>query len=150
MTAEILLDTNVLVYSYDRSDLSKQRFALATLDALASAGVGAISTQVLAEFFVTAVRKLAQPLPLEDASREMEHHLRTWTVLEVSGPVVLEAVRGVRQHKLNYGDAQIWAVARLNHIPLVLSEDFSEGIVLEGVRFLNPLRPAFRLAEWIG
>ena len=149
MNGNVLLDSNVLVYSYDRSDLAKQRQAEETLHVLASAGRGAVSTQILGEFFTTVTRKLAQTLSLEDACREVTHHAQTWTVYSVTSGVVLEAVRGVREHQLNFWDAQIWAVARLNQIPVVLSEDFSEGAVLGGVRFVNPLRPAFHVTDWI-
>ena len=149
MTGSVLLDTNLLVYAYDRSDLRKQRLALELLRALAARRRGAVSTQVLGEFLVTVTRKPLEPLPLEAALREVDRHLQTWHVLNVTSEVVREAVRGVRRHRLNYWDAQIWAVAHLNRISLVLSEDFSDGAVLEGVRFLNPLRadhnPASRL-----
>ena len=148
MTGSVLLDTNLLVYAYDRSDPWKQRRALELLRALAFRRRGAVSTQVLGEFLVTVTRKPPEPLPLEAALREVDRHLQTWQVFDVTSEVVREAVRGVRHHRLNYWDAQIWAVARLNRISLVLSEDFSDGAVLEGVRFLNPLRnhsPARRL-----
>ena len=56
----------------------------------------------------------------------------------------------MRGYRLNYWDAQIWVAARLHQIPLVLSEDFSDGAVLEGVHFINPFRPGFRLADWTG
>jgi predicted nucleic acid-binding protein len=49
----------------------------------------------------------------------------------------------VIRYQLSYYDAQIWAVARLNRIPLVLSEDFSDGSVIEGVRFANPFADGF-------
>jgi predicted nucleic acid-binding protein len=55
---------------------------------------------------------------------------------------VLEALRGVVRYRLSYYDAQIWAVARLNHVPVVLSEDFSAWSEIEGVRFENPFAPA--------
>lgn len=51
--------------------------------------------------------------------------------------IVLEALRGVRDHHLPYFDAQIWACARLNQVPVVFSEDFNPGF-LEGMRFVNP------------
>jgi predicted nucleic acid-binding protein len=35
-------------------------------------------------------------------------------------------------------DAQVWATAKLNQIPVVLSEDFASGSVIEGVLFENP------------
>lgn len=44
---------------------------------------------------------------------------------------------------LAYYDAQIWACARLNHIPVVLSEDFQDGQTLEGVRFVDPFAEDF-------
>jgi predicted nucleic acid-binding protein len=54
-------------------------------------------------------------------------------VLPLTGPVALEALRGVREHLLSYYDAQIWAVARLGQVGAVLSEDFNLGAVLDGV-----------------
>ena len=42
-------------------------------------------------------------------------------------------------------DALIWAVASVNHIPYVLTEDADHDRILEGVRFLNPFHPQFDL-----
>jgi predicted nucleic acid-binding protein len=39
---------------------------------------------------------------------------------------------------MSYWDAQIWATAKLNQIPRVLSEDFSHGCRVESVEFVNP------------
>ena len=150
MTAAVFLDTNVLVYAYEVSDPPKQQRAMEVLEILALRGTGAISIQVAAEFLSTVTRKLAAPLTAEQAEREVTHHLRVWKVLDLTGLVVMEAVRGVREHRRNYWDTQIWAVARLNRVPVVLSEDFSDGAILEGVRFVNPFRPSFRLADWTG
>jgi len=58
------------------------------------------------------------------------------------------AGRGVRDHKLSYYDAQVWATARLNQVPVVFSEDFRDGSILEGVRFVNPFSPKFLLEKW--
>jgi predicted nucleic acid-binding protein len=149
MSARALIDTNVLVYAYDRSEPTRQQQALDVLDRLALTGAGAITTQVLAEFFVTVTRKLVAPLNVADAYVRVENYLRVWTVYDLSGLVVLEAARGVRDHQLNFWDAQIWAAARLNQLPVVFSEDFNVGTTLEGVRFVNPFDPAFQLADWV-
>ena len=45
-------------------------------------------------------------------------------MIDLSPMIVLEAVRWVRDHRMAYWDAQVWATARLNQIPTVLSEDF--------------------------
>jgi len=69
--------------------------------------------------------------------------------LDLTGSIVLEAVRGVRTYRMAYGDAQIWASARLHQIPLIFTEDFNIGAVIEGVRFVNPFEEGFDL-EGIG
>jgi len=54
----------------------------------------------------------------------------------------------VHQHKLAYWDAQLWATARLNQIPVIFSEDFQSGGTIEGVKFINPLASDFNLETW--
>jgi predicted nucleic acid-binding protein len=138
-----LVDTNVLVYAYDCSEPEKQKRALEILDTLAETDAGVLSAQVLSEFFVTITRKITSPLSVAEAYERIKNYATMWTILDVTELVVLEAARGVRDHQLSFWDAEIWATARLNQIPLVLSEDFQSGAIIEGVRFLNPLLPAF-------
>ena len=148
MTARVFVDTNILVYCYDRANPVKQSRAIETVDQIVRSRAGAISTQVLAEFFTAVTRKLPAPLSSDDGWTRLKHYAGAWTVLDLTPQIVLEAVRGVRERTLSYWDAQIWAVARLHRIPIVLSEDFQDGSLLEGVRFLNPLRPGAREQEW--
>ena len=148
MSARVFLDTNVLVYAYDRSEGQKQRRALELLDQLVTTGAGAISTQVLAEFFVAVTRKIPAPLSVEEGYGRIRSFLQVWTVLDVTPLIVLEATRGVRDYQMSLWDAQIWATARLNQIPLVFSEDFSAQ-VSEGVRFVNPFAEDFEMGQWL-
>ncbi len=147
MNGSVFVDTNVLVYAYDRSEPEKQGKALEVLDGLATTRTGVISTQVLAEFFVTVTRKIPAPLSVSEGYQRIENYLQVWTVLDLTGMVVLEAIRGVRDYQFNFWDAQIWAAARLNQIPVVFSEDFNTGTLIEGVRFVNPFSENFQV-EW--
>jgi predicted nucleic acid-binding protein len=74
-----------------------------------------------------------------------ERWARAFPVYDTSLQVVLEALRATIRYQMHYYDAQIWAVARVNHISLVLSEDFADGAVIEGVRFANPFAEGFDL-----
>jgi predicted nucleic acid-binding protein len=145
MTVRVLVDSNVLLYCYDRSDPAKQRHALDVVDQLTTTGAGALSTQILGEFFVNALRKLA--MPFDEATVRIDHYLRAWHILDVTTRVVEEAVRGVRAYRLNYWDAQIWATARVYGLSAIFSEDFAVGAALEGVRFINPLAPSFDVSD---
>lgn len=147
MTA-MLIDTNVLVYAYDRSEPEKQRRALEVLDELVRTGGGCLSAQTLSEFFVTVTGKIATPLTVEQAERRIEHYARIWPIVPVTARVVAEAIRGVREYQFSFWDAQIWAGARLHRIPTVLSKDFNPGTTIDGVRFVDPFEGDFRLRGW--
>lgn len=80
MSARVLVDTNVLVYAYDRSEPERQQRAFEVLDRLSMSNAGVFSTQVFSEFFVAVTRKIATPLPVPDAcdrnhqlSPELDH-----------------------------------------------------------------------------
>jgi len=143
MTAKLFIDTNLLVYAYDISEPEKRIQATNLLNDITDNNLGAISTQVLIEFVNAVTRKIPSPLSPADAYTQVEEMVRVWTVLELRAPIVVEAVRGMRNYGFSIWDAQIWATARLNGISLVLSDDFNNGAQIEGVRFLNPFVSGF-------
>ncbi|MDR7551052.1 MAG: PIN domain-containing protein [Armatimonadota bacterium] len=145
-SSAFLVDTNVLVYAYDPSDGAKRERAIAVLERLAARQLGALSPQILGEFFVTVTRKIPSPLNFAEAERSLTNYVRSWPVFDLTAALALEAVRGVQRHRLSYWDALIWATAKFNGVPNVLSEDFTSGSVIEAVRFLNPFLPQFDLA----
>ena len=89
MTDRVLLDTNVLVYAYDLSNLSKQQRSAEVLNHFVTAGLGVISTQVLAEFFSAVTRKIAGPLSAADAYVRLEDYIASWVVVDLSPWIVL-------------------------------------------------------------
>jgi predicted nucleic acid-binding protein len=145
MAVRYVVDTNLLVYTLDRREPEKRERAREVLRRVGAAGSAALPAQVLSEFSGACLRKL-EPRPEPEAvRREVERLMLAFPVLPLTGPVVLEALRGVREHMLSYYDAQIWAAARLGQVGVVLSEDFNPGAALDGVSFTNPLDPAFDL-----
>ena len=150
MIARVLLDTNVLVYAYDRSESVKQAQSLSVQQELAGRRAGAISVQVLIEFYNAVTRRIAAPLTAALAYERIQNLAVTWPVLDLTPLIAIEAARGATQHQMRIWDAQIWATARLNQIPVVLSEDFADGAIIEGVRMVNPFAAGFQLRDWVG
>jgi predicted nucleic acid-binding protein len=146
MATRYVVDTNLLVYALNRRDPEKRERAKEVLRRAGGAGTAALPAQVLSEFGGAYLRKLEPRPDPTTVRREVEHLMLAFPVLPLTGPVVLEALRGVGEHMLSYYDAQIWAVARLGQVAVVLSEDFNPGAVLDGVSFTNPLDPEFDLA----
>ncbi len=147
MTARCLVDTNILVYAYDNTEPTKQQQAFQLLDELATTARGALSAQVLSEAFVALTRKIRSPLRPEQAYVRIQNYQQSWPVFDLTSLIVLEAARGVVDYQMNFWDSLIWATAKLNQVGLVLSEDFSSGSVLEGVRFVDPFAEDFVLRD---
>jgi len=133
-----LVDTNVLIYAYDRSEATKQLRAREVLSRLVDEGSGVLSTQVLAEFFSAATRKLPERMTPREGYVHLQEYARSWRVVSVTPEIILESARGAVEYQFPFYDAQLWATAKHNRIPRVLTEDFSHGTRIEGVEFLNP------------
>jgi predicted nucleic acid-binding protein len=144
----ILVDTNLLVYLFDSQSPGKAAQARRVMEHLEITRSGRLSVQNLAEFLHVSTHKLEPPLSRAEALTQASLFMRLWPVFDLTSLIVLEAGRGARDHGLAYYDAQIWASARLNQVTVVFSEDFTDGQVLEGVRFVNPFSVDFRLADW--
>jgi predicted nucleic acid-binding protein len=145
VSARFLIDTNVLVYAGDADEPVKRQRALEVIAEAVARGAGVVTTQILAEYFVTVTRRFAETLGPEEAMDRLERLAEAHEVLDVSSPVVREAARGASRYGLPYWDAQIWASARLAGIDTVLTEDVPGRGEIEGVRFVNPFAEGFSL-----
>ncbi len=139
-----LIDTNILIHTIDARDLFKQERALGLLSAL-NRDDTALPAQVLAEYANVSLKKFG--MSADQVYQHLQAYQASFVVVALTPAVVLEAVRGVRDYQLSYFDAQIWAVAKLNQISVILSEDFNSGATLEGVHFVNPFEPSFDLSS---
>lgn len=144
----ILIDTSVLVYTFDQNEPARQEQAIYLLRRLEETATGRLSVQCLAEFCSVALRRLNPPMSPADTLIQVERFQRIFPAFNLTPMIILEAMRGVRDHQLSYYDAQIWATARLNQVPIIFSEDFHPG-TLDGVRIVNPFAGDFPLETWL-
>lgn len=132
------LDTNVLVYAFDRSDAQKSDRAREVL----AAGVSSderyvISTQVLSEFYVVVTRKLDPPLKHSDAMAALDRFI-SLQVITPSGQMIIEAAAVADAHHISLWDALIVRSARAGMCDRILTEDLNDGSTITGVRIENP------------
>jgi predicted nucleic acid-binding protein len=128
-------DTNVLVYTDDRSNILKQKRALDVLSQHKRTKSGVLSLQVLQEYFVTATRKYGVDPAV--ARRKIEL-FAAFDVVEPALNDVLAAIDLHRLQNLSYWDALIVHTAKQAGCQVVLSEDMQHGQVIDGVRIVNP------------
>jgi predicted nucleic acid-binding protein len=141
MTPErTFVDTNVLVYAYDADAGAKHRAAQSILVDLWNEASGAVSTQVLQEFYVTVTRKLAKPLAKRTA-REVVDTYGAWPVHRPDTDDVVAASKLEERHRLSFWDSLILVSAASSGAVRLLSEDLQHGRRFDRVRVENPFRP---------
>ena len=138
MTAPYFVDTNVLVYADDRSAGVKRDRARELIRSALRDGRARLSTQVLAEYFAVATRKLG--LSSAAARRRVEIYAAL-TVLRPSVDDVLAAIDLHRLHDLSIWDAMIVRSARAAGCRVLYSEDLQHGRSFDGVLVVDPFRP---------
>lgn len=135
--SKIFIDTNILVYAADAADSHKQGKSRALLRSLNNGGIGVISTQVIQEFYVTAVRKLGIDPVL---GKSLVHALRNYEIVVIDEVLIEEAVDCSILNRLSFWDALVVVSAEKARCQLLWTEDLDHGQVIRGVRIENPFR----------
>ena len=137
MNAEAFVDTNVLIYAAAGHRDAPAKHARAW--EIIGPGEYGISSQVLAEFYVNAVKKPAVPLtPGEAASWVAE--LQTVPVVPVDGSLVAEAVGFSQRHRISYWDAAVVIAAERLGASVLYTEDLNDGQRYGSVTVINPFK----------
>ncbi len=137
MTGKCFLDTNLLVYTCDESDLIKQNTCIQFLEDIHIKAEPVISTQTLGEFFNIAYKKLK--FSKEDAMIEVERLANSYPVYEIRTENVLHAMKISKNTQFSYWDSLILAMAIDSGCSVLYSEDLNDGQEIEGVKIINPL-----------
>jgi predicted nucleic acid-binding protein len=130
------IDANVLVYAHDIRSVAKRNIANSTLRRLWEEGSGAVSAQVLQEFYMAVTRKIPKPLP-KDIARAVVRTYERWCG-ETTFAEVASAFEFEDQYGINFWDALIVATARKSGAIRILSEDFNDGQLYAGMIAENP------------
>jgi predicted nucleic acid-binding protein len=132
------LDTNILLYSISRNPAEsvKRERAIALLDD----DSGAVSIQVLQEFYVQATRAgRADAIPHALAAGLIASWAR-FRIQEMN-PAVLESALRIRQtYGFSFWDCSILAAAAALGCDRVYTEDLAHGRIVDGVAVIDPFR----------
>ncbi len=132
------LDTNILLYSISRdaNEAQKREKAISILDE----DGGALSVQVLQEFYVQATRaSRPDPIPHPVAAGLINTWMR-FAVQDVTASILTQALDIKSKHGFSYWDSAIIAAARALGCRQLYSEDMTHGRDVEGVLVINPFR----------
>jgi predicted nucleic acid-binding protein len=136
MKNKFFIDTNILIYSVDKFDKTKQKKARALLKEIAANDAGVISTQVLQEFYVAATKKLnAAPLIVKEIINSFEK----FEVVQITVEMIKDAIDVSLLNKISFWDALIIVSAEIAKCSALITEDLNSGQIIKGVKIINPL-----------
>ena len=107
MSVKVFVDTNILVYAYDRGAGPKHDRALQVVEELWKDGNGLLSAQVLQEFYVNVRRKASNPVSSKQA-KELIADYASWEPVVNDAALVLQAIEVEDRYKLSFWDAMIF------------------------------------------
>jgi predicted nucleic acid-binding protein len=134
MSAEFL-DTNILIYAEDSGMGAKHRISVDLVERLAREDTGALSTQVLAEYYNAATKKLRM------TSEEAEATIRDlgcWKIHRPSHADIVNAIGLQRRCGIAWWDAMIVNSAMECGAGVLWSEDLSNGQEFGALVVRNP------------
>ena len=138
MSQAFFLDTNIFVYSFDRSHPRKQKRAQSLIAEAIESERSAISTQVIQEFLNVALGKFAARMTSNETLAYLDRIL--WPLCKIHPTAGLYA--GATSIKEETGwtfyDSLIVSAAASARCQILYTEDLQAGRVIRGVEIRNP------------
>ncbi len=136
----VSFDTNILVYATVAAPEAKTKRARDLIARGMRAGWSILLLQTLAEFSSVAIREAG--IPVDEIRTTIDAWRAVLPLQAVEDSDLAVALDAVKMHRLGFWDAMLWASAQRAGVRHLLTEDLQDGIVLQGVRFVNPFKRA--------
>ncbi len=140
MSDRFFLDTNIFVYSFDRSSPAKAQRAAQLIREALTTQKGVISYQVVQEFFNVALRRFSQPMNAADAGQYLTTVFRPLLTVHSSQALYAEALQIHSQSGLSWYDSLIVSAAIQARCDLLLTEDIQHGQRFGSLQVMNPFQ----------
>ena len=135
---KFFLDTNILVYTFDRTDSSKRRKANGLLADALETHRGIISYQVVQEFLNVATRKFSDPMTVPEAQLYLARILMPLCEVFPDSALYSQALSIAGESGMAFYDALIISSAIAGGCEIVWTEDLQHGRQIGTVTIRNP------------
>ncbi len=140
MSGRFFLDSNVFIYSFDETSPQKARQALTLVRKAHESRLGAISFQVIQEFFNFALRRSVPPMTSADAGDYLQKVFLPLITIHTSAGLFAEALHLQNRYRLTWYDALIVSAALEADCSILYSEDLQDGQRFGSTTVKNPFR----------
>lgn len=143
MKDDVFVDSNILVYAYDKSEGKKHKICKNFLEKVFLGDKRIfLSTQILSEFAFVVTKKIRKPLSNNEVYEILEEltNLENIIVLQISKKTVLNTVKITNNHNLNFWDAQIASTIVENNITKILTENIKDFSKFRSIEAISPFK----------
>lgn len=142
MSADSLIDTNILVYAYDTTEREKH---LKCRNLVEECWRGkeryAVSLQNLSEFYVVLTNKVERPVSVETARERIGRiiNFTNWIKINPGINTVLHAIDIAKEYNIHYFDALLAATMKEHEITKIHTENEADFKKIPWLEVVNPL-----------
>ncbi len=136
MRDKVFLDSNIILYSYSKTEFDKNKIANSLIFSL---GEVLISTQVINEVTNILYKKFKlDSQSIEDVLWEIDNNFK---IVSFSLTTQIKAIKIKEKYILQYYDSLILATALENGCTLLYSEDMKHEQIIENqIKIINPFK----------
>jgi predicted nucleic acid-binding protein len=139
MNDRAFVDTNILVYAFDRSSGAKHEIARELIKRLWQSGTGVLSTQILQEFVMYLRRKVARSLSAAETREILQEYL-SWNIVVNTAQSILHALEIEERYHISFWDALVIQAAETARSETLYTEDLSHGQIYGSIKAINPFK----------
>jgi predicted nucleic acid-binding protein len=135
-----LVDSNILAYAYDKSEVQKNIIAKGTLKNLWQEKSGALSIQNLAEFYYTITKKIEFPLQPDNAKQIILDFNQAFQIIKYDEKTIISAINCQEIYKIHFWDALLAATMEENGIETIITENEKDFKKIKWLKTINPFK----------
>jgi len=136
-----LVDSNILIYAYDKSEKEKNPIAERILESvIKNQSRIFLSTQILSEVYTNITSKIKRPLQKKEAKKLIEEFslINNIKTLIIKNKTILKAIDLSIEYNVQYWDALIAATMQENNIQTIITENAKDFKKIPWLKVVNP------------
>jgi len=137
-----LLDSNILVYAYDKSETKKHATAKEFVKERWKKEDSVLSIQNLVEFYSIITSKIEKPLEIDKAKQIVLDYIEGFEILRYNEKTIVEAINVQAIYKSPFWDALIVATMEENSIDTIITENEKDFKKVKWIKTINPFKKA--------
>lgn len=139
MIDKVFIDTNILVYLFDKSEKEKQTRVKKLISDLLLQTRMFVSVQVINEFISVTGKKIANPISPAQQREIIEFINDIFIITPLNEVTTLNALEISQKYKLSFWDSLIISSALENICSILYSEDTQSGFsIFDKIKIVNP------------